>query len=73
MLNISSFGEREKLKQEGKCYYYSKTTHVALQCQQQMKIIQYRIEVIECAEWHPNYIPSYERFQIKLQKKYTRN
>jgi len=32
MENILSFGEREKHKQEGKCYQYKQTGHMALQC-----------------------------------------
>ena len=31
MANVLSFGEREKLKQEGKCYHYKQTGHMASQ------------------------------------------
>jgi len=34
-----------------------------------MEIMQYKIEVIEGAEWHPNYIPSYDRFQDQITEK----
>jgi len=34
-----------------------------------MEIIQHKIEVIEGAEWHPNYIPSYDRFQDQITEK----
>jgi len=32
-------------------------------------IMQHKIEVIEGAEWHPNYIPSYDRFQDQITEK----
>jgi len=32
MANVLSFGEREKLKQEGKCYHCKQTGHMASQC-----------------------------------------
>jgi len=32
MANVLSFEEREKLKQEGKCYHYKQTGYMALQC-----------------------------------------
>jgi len=32
--HVLSFGEREKLKQEGKCYHCKQTSHVASQCLQ---------------------------------------
>jgi len=34
-----------------------------------MEIIKHKIEVIEGAEWHPNYIPSYDRFQDQITEK----
>jgi len=34
-----------------------------------MEIMQYKIEVIEGAEWHPKYIPSYVRFQDQITEK----
>jgi len=34
MANVLSSGERERLKQEGKCYHYKQTGHMASQCQQ---------------------------------------
>jgi len=34
-----------------------------------MEIMQHKIEVIEGAEWHPNYIPSYDRFQNQIIEK----
>jgi len=34
-----------------------------------MEIMQHKIEVIEEAEWHPNYIPSYNRFQDRITEK----
>jgi len=34
MANVLSFGEREKIKQEGKCYHYKQTSHMASQCPQ---------------------------------------
>jgi len=34
MAHVLSFGEREKLKQEGKCYHCKQTSHVASQCAQ---------------------------------------
>jgi len=38
MANVLSFGEREKLKQEGKCYHCRQTGHMASQCQQKKPI-----------------------------------
>jgi len=34
MAHVLSFGEREKLKQEGKCYHCKQTSHMASQCPQ---------------------------------------
>jgi len=34
MANVLSFGEREKLKQKGKCYHWRQTGHMASQCPQ---------------------------------------
>jgi len=34
-----------------------------------MEIMQHKIEVIEGAKWHPNYIPSYNRFQDQITEK----
>jgi len=34
-----------------------------------MEIMQHKIEVMEGAEWHPNYIPSYDRFQDQIIEK----
>jgi len=34
-----------------------------------MEIMQHKIEVIEGAEWYPNYIPSYDRFQDQITEK----
>jgi len=34
-----------------------------------MEIMQYKIEVIDGAEWHPNYIPSYNKFQDQITEK----
>jgi len=34
-----------------------------------IEIIQHKIEVIEGVEWHPNYIPSYNRFQDQITEK----
>jgi len=34
MANILSFGEREKLKQKGKCYHCKQSGHMVLQCLQ---------------------------------------
>jgi len=31
--------------------------------------MQHKIEVIEGAEWHPNYIPSYDRFLDQITEK----
>jgi len=36
---------------------------------EEMEIMQYTIEVIEGAEWHPNYILSYNRFQDQITEK----
>jgi len=34
-----------------------------------MEIMQHKIEVLEGAEWHPNYIPSYDRFKDQITEK----
>jgi len=34
-----------------------------------MEIMQHKIEIIEGAEWHPNYISSYDRFQDQITEK----
>ena len=34
-----------------------------------IEIMQHKIEVIEGAEWHPNYIPSYDRFRDQITEK----
>jgi len=34
-----------------------------------MEIMQYKIEVIEEAEWQTNYIPNYDRFQNQITEK----
>jgi len=34
-----------------------------------MEIMQHKLEVIEGEEWHPNYIPSYDRFQDQITEK----
>jgi len=34
-----------------------------------MEFMQHKIEVIEGAKWHPNYIPSYDRFQDQITEK----
>jgi len=34
-----------------------------------IEIMQHKIEVIEGTEWHPNYIPSYDRFQEQITEK----
>jgi len=34
-----------------------------------IEIMQYKIEVIDGAEWHSNYIPTYDRFQDQITEK----
>jgi len=34
-----------------------------------MEIMQYKIEIIEGAEWHPNYIPSYDSFKDQITER----
>ena len=34
-----------------------------------MEIMQHKMEVIEGAEWHPNYIPCYDRFEYQITEK----